>query len=415
MTSIRRLTFALALLTLAASSTLAGDWPQWRGPTRDGVAAGVKLPDRLPTEVKPLWQIEVGEGQASPVISGGKVVVFSRDDDEGEEILRCFDIQKVSEVWRARAEVAYQPQAVAKAHGKGPFATPAIADGKVFTSGVTGLLTCCELATGKVLWKKDFVGELKKPYPTWGAASSPLVEGNLCILGVGTRTEGGLAGFDVGTGNRAWFMNQDGAAYSSPIAADIAGRRQVVTLLDSGAVGVDARTGKLLWKSPFRVQYEQNVGTPIAGGDLVVVSGWGQGTVGLRIAAAGDNVTAGQAWKNEEEGMYLSSPVRSGDLLYGLSSRQGGTLVCLSLKDGKTAWSSPGKLGDYVSIVRAGDRLLVLTTKGELLLVAADPAAYKELGRTRVTDRPVWSHLAIADGKLLVKDETHLTCFELGP
>jgi outer membrane protein assembly factor BamB len=411
MTSIRRLTFALALLTLAASSALADDWPQWRGPTRDGVATGVTLPDRLPAEFKPVWQFEVGEGHSSPVLSGGKMVVFAREDDD--EILRCFDLQTVKELWRVKTPVAYQPQAVAKAHGEGPFSTPTIADGKVYAFGITGLLTCCDLATGKVLWKKDFVGEFKKTYPTWGAACSPLVEGNLCILSVGTRTEGGLAAFETATGNRAWLMNQDGAAYSSPVAADIAGRRQAVTLLDSNAVGVEVKTGKLLWKSPFRVQYEQNVVTPLVSGDLVAVSGWGQSTVGLRIAGAGDNLTASQAWKNDEDGMYLTSPVRSGDYLYGLSARQGGTLVCLSVKDGKAAWSSPGKVGDYVSIVRAGERLLVMTTKGELLLVAADPSGYKELGRTRVTERPVWAHLTVVGRRLFVKDETHLTCVEL--
>jgi hypothetical protein len=411
MTSIRRLIFALAVMILAASATLADDWPQWRGPTRDGVATGVTLPDRLPAEFKPVWQFEVGEGHSSPVLSGGKMVVFAREDDD--EILRCYDLQTVKELWRVKTPVAYQPQAVAKAHGEGPFSTPTIAGGKVYAFGVTGLLTCCDLDTGKVLWKKDFVGEFKKTYPTWGAACSPLVEGNLCILSVGTRTEGGLAAFDVATGNRAWLMNQDGAAYSSPVAADIAGRRQAVALLDSNAVGVELKTGKLLWKSPFRVQYEQNVVTPLVSGDLVVVSGWGQGTVGLRIAGAGDNLTASQAWKNDEDGMYLTSPVRSGDYLYGLSARQGGTLVCLSVKDGKAAWSSPGKVGDYVSIVRAGERLLVMTTKGELLLVAADPSGYKELGRTRVTERAVWAHPAVVGRQVFVKDETHLICVEL--
>ena len=401
---------AAVVFACTAAFALADDWPQWRGPNRDGVAPGVTLPDRLPAEFKPLWEIKVGEGHAAPVVSGGKMVIFTREDHD--EILRCFDLQNVKEVWRVETPVVYQPQAVSKAHGRGPFATPAIADGKVFALGITGLLTCCDLATGKVLWKKDFVGEFKKAYPTWGAAVSPLVEGGLCILSVGTRTEGGLAAFDVGTGKRAWLMNQDGAAYGSPVAADIAGRRQVVTLLDSNAVGVDLPTGKLLWKAPFRVEYEQNVVTPVVHGDLVVVSGWGQGTVGLRVAA-GDNVTASQAWKNEPEGMYLSSPVRNGDYLYGLASRQEGTLVCLSLKDGTTAWSSPGKQGEYVSIVRAGDRLLILSIKGELVLVAADPTAYKELGRTRVTERPVWCHLVVAGGRLFVKDETRLICLEL--
>jgi len=187
----------------------------------------------------------------------------------------------------------------------------------------------------------------------------------------------------------------------------------VVTLMYSSAVGVAAGTGTLLWKVPFVVKYEQNSVTPVVHGPLAVISGLQQGTVALRVAADGGKVAATEAWKNGDASMYLTSPVRHGDYLYGLATGGRGKLVCIALSDGVTAWSSPGGLGDYVSIVRAGDRLLVLTTKGDLLLAAAAPEAYKELGRTRVSERPVWAHLAVAGGRLYVKDKSHLTCFEL--
>lgn len=411
MSTLRLPALVLAAVACAASVALAGDWPQWRGPNRDGVATGAALPAVLPPGLKALWQVPAGPGHSGPIVSGDKVVVFSRQGDD--EVLACLDAAGGKEAWRKAFREPYDPPGESRSHGKGPFATPAVAAGKVYAFGVTGVLTCCDLASGKMLWRNDFASDFKKTHPTWGAANSPMVEGDLCILSVGSRTQGGLAAFEKDTGKRVWLMKEDGAAYASPVAAVLAGRRQAVTLLDSNAVGVELATGKLLWTFPFRVKYEQNIVTPLAQGDLVVVSGWGEGTAGLRIAAGDDGLAAAQAWKNEADGMYMSSPVRNGFFLYGLSTRQGGTLVCLSLRDGTAAWSSPGGLGEYASILRAGDRLLVLTVKGELILLAADPAGYNELGRTRIPGGPFWAHLALAGGRLFVKDETNLTCYEL--
>jgi outer membrane protein assembly factor BamB len=393
------------------AGAMAADWPQWRGPTRDGVATGVTLPDPWPKALEQAWQLEVGLGHSSPVVAGGKLVQLSRQGDN--EVVRCLDAASGKEAWKdSYAAGGFSPQAVARYHARGPFATPTIADGKVYTLGVSGELTCYGLAGGKRLWRHAD-GDYKKPYPMWGAANSPLIDGKRCILGLGTDRDGALIALDKDTGEPVWKNADDGPGYASPQIATLAGERQIVTLTHSRVVGVDPATGKSLWHLAYKVKYDMNIISPVLHGDLVVYSGYHDPTAALRIRADGDKLTASKAWTNKAESMFMSSPVRHGEHIYGFVQRGKGTLVCLALADGKTAWSSPGRMGEYVSIVRVGDKLLVLTTKGDLLLVAADPTAYRELGRAHLADRPVWAHLAVTGDRIYVKDKTHLSCFSL--
>ena len=399
----------LSVLVLAAAVAQAADWPQWRGPMRDGVAPCTECPDTLPAELKPAWSVEVGEGYSGPVVTGGKVVVLSRQGDD--EVLQCLDASNGKALWLDTWAAPYKPQSVAKRHGRGPFATPAIDDGRVYSLGIRGALSCHDLANGKRLWRHDFADKFKKSHPTWGAAGSPLVEGRMVIVNVGTRGDGGLAAFDCGSGAQVWQQTADGAAYCSPVAADLGGQRQVVCLMYSHTVGLAAASGKLLWKSPFIVKYEQNIITPVIAGGQVVISGWRQPATAYRIGDGGAQATV--AWQNKAESMFMSSPVTDGKHLFGLADRGKGSLVCLDAASGRTLWTSPGGIGEYASIVRAADKLLVLAANGELRLVAASPSEYKELGKVRLTTRPTWAHLAVADGCLFVKDKTHLSCFAL--
>ena len=382
------------------------------GPTRDGVAVGVELPEPWPAALKRVWQTEIGLGHSSPVVAGGKVVQLARRGDD--EVLACLRAADGKVLWRSACPAgAFKPRGVARYHGKGPFATPTIAEGRVYALGISGVLTCHDLGSGKQLWRKTFAEEYEQAYPIWGAANSPLLLGDLCILCVGSHRAGALAAFNRHTGQLAWKLADDGAAYASPQAATLAGKPQLVTLTHSRVVGVEPATGKLLWAVPFKVRYEMNIITPILHNDLVVWSGCYEPARAVRIASDDGALAATKLWQNDAESMFMSSPVRHGDHIYGLATRGKGTLVCIALGDGKTVWSSPGGMGKYASLVRVADRLLVLTTKGDLLLLAADPSGYNELGRCHLTDRPVWAHLAVAGRRLYVKDKTHLACFEL--
>lgn len=403
---IALLAMLASLGTLLVRTSAAGDWPQWRGPARDGVAPGVALPGKLPAQLQKLWEVEVGEGHSGHVVAGDKVVVLSRQGND--EVVQCLNLADGKTLWRDSYPAPYEPRGAARSHGKGPFSTPTIADGKVYAFGIRGVLTCYDLASGKVLWRKDYTKQLKSPYPMWGAANSPLVTGKMCILSVGSKGESAFVAFEKDTGNEIWKQQIDGAAYSSPVVAKLAGKERVVLLLEHNLVGVELATGKLLWKVPFVVRYQMNIITPVVEQDMVIVSGSRQPAIGVKVSTEGAKVV----WKNEAESMFMSSPVLKDGYLYGLSDKGRGTLVCLDAATGKTKWSSPGGQGRYASLAFAGDKLLVLTTRGELVLVKASPDAYTELSRCRVTSRPVWSHIALTERNILVKDNSHLLCFK---
>jgi outer membrane protein assembly factor BamB len=398
-----------AVLVLGFGLTAwAQDWPQWRGPSRDGVAPDAKLPDPWPAQLRPAWQALVGSGYSGPAAAEGKVVVFVRQGEQ--EVTLCLNAADGKELWRDSYEAPYTPSPPAVAHGKGPFSTPAIVGGRVYTHGAAGILSCLDFAAGKVLWRDPKLRSF--------GASSPLVEGNLLIHGVlwveGDEVKGALTAHNKDTGQLVWRSFADVPAYGSPVVADLAGRRQIIQLMQHKIVGVAAASGTPLWEAPFNVYNEMNIVTPVVYQDRVIFSGYGLGTKAVRIATAGDQVTAEPVWHCEAVSMFISSPVVCGDALYGLATRRGGSIVCVRLDDGQMAWSSPGNLGEYASFVRAGDKLLVLTTQGTLIAVAADPTQYRELGRSRVTPSTVWAHLALAGSRLYVKDnKAYLTCFDL--
>ncbi len=403
----RRLVTALwAVLAACAAFGAEEGWPQWRGPKRDGVAPGATLPSTLPATLKLVWKKEVGEGYSGPAVAGDKVVLFSRQGEN--EVVRCLSAADGTELWKGEYAAPYKPASVAAKHGKGPFATPTIAGGKAFTFGISGTLRAQDLTEGKKLWQVA-----SQVYPSWGASNSPLIEDGLCILGVGAKGIAGLTAFDVETGKPVWEQTGDGAAYSSPIAADLAGQRQIIALMEHHLLAVEPKGGKLLWQVRLVVQYEQNIFTPVVHKDLVIVAGWGQPIRACRIAQEGGKFTATEAWRNEREAFFMSTPVLAGGHLYGLADRGRGTLVCLNADDGQTKWSGAAGLGEYASIVAAGDKLLVLTTNGTLLLVAASPAEYRELGKASLGQGAYWAHLALAGGRLYARDKTSAACFEL--
>lgn len=268
--------YGCGLAMLAGNLCQAEDWLQWRGPNRDGVAEGMKLPNQLPESLRAVWKVEVGEGHSAPVVAGNKVVVFVRQGEK--EVVLCLNAEDGQEIWHYSYVAPYTPRADARPHGKGPKSTPTIAADKVYAFGVTGILSCVELKTGKFLWQKRFSDRFKRTYPLYGAANSPLIEGELCILGIGGHNDGALAAFNKDTGELVWQVSGDGPSYASPIAVDLAGRRQVIALMQTKLVGVTAETGQLLWQVPFTTSHDMNIITPLVHKEMVIYSGYRKGT-----------------------------------------------------------------------------------------------------------------------------------------
>ena len=410
MTTTRRAFTALVLLT-ATLPALGQDWPQWRGPQRDGVARGVRPPAQWPDKLRELYRVELGEGHASPVIIAGRLYTFFRAGDR--EVVRCLDADAGKEVWSFDYAAPYKVDPAAAQHGPGPKVTPTVADGRVYTQGMSSQLYCLDATSGKVLWHRDLAKEYKTDGPQYGTSASLLVDGDLVIALTGGRKEGAVVAFDKSTGQERWKTPTDGPAYAAPMAFALAGTRQLLTFTRGSFIGLSPQDGRILWQIPYTTNYEQNILTPVVWNDLVIISGFARPTLALRVSRAGEQFKAEEVWKNNDLRMYLSSPVIVGDHLYGHNfSRAGGPIVCIDLKSGKTVWSK-GRMGDYVSLVVLGDRLLCLDETAELTVLEATPKEYKELAKYKVSDSPTWAHLAVTPGRLYVKDKTRLICFEL--
>jgi len=385
----------------------AQDWPQWRGPNRDGVAPAAAVPAAWPAALKPGWTLPVGVGHASPVVTGRRVIVHTRQDER--EVVSAVDLDSGKIAWQDSYDAPYTMNRVATAHGKGPKSTPVVAGGRVCTLGITEILSCYDVASGRLLWRKEFSAQFPKTSPDFGTAMSPLVDRGLLIVHVGTSGQGEIVAFDAATGVPKWRWAGDGPGYSSPVAVDIAGTRQIVTQSQARIVSLAADTGALLWSLPFSTPYVQNIVTPLAYRDLLIFSGLENGIMAVRPAKQGSAWTAETVWKNTEAGMYMNSPALKGELLFGFSHKNRGQFFCLDAATGKTLWLGEARQGENASLVLAGGFLVSLTNDADLAVSAVSPGGMEPVRKYKAAESPTWAHPVLTGRGVLVKDEKALT------
>jgi outer membrane protein assembly factor BamB len=353
------------------------------------------------------WTVTVGEGHSSPVVVGDRVYVFARERDK--EVMRCLSIADGKEVWQEAYSAPYEMNHAARNHGKGPKATPAVVNGRVFTLGINGHVSAYDAKTGAVLWRKDFAGEFKATAPVFGTSASPIVDGNNVIVHVGGDDSGALTAFDVATGKVNWKWDGDGPAYTSPVIATLGGVRQLITQSQKHCVAVSPTDGKLLWKVPFTTPYDQNSVTPIVVGELVIFGGVQKPTFALKVKGA----DAAPAWETREITIYMSTPVVSGTTLYGMSDKQRGSLFAMNTVDGAVLWKGDGRLGENASLTDIGSALLVVTDRGEMTVQEKKGNELKELAKYKVADSPVWASPAVAGDQILIKDTTTVMLYKV--
>jgi outer membrane protein assembly factor BamB len=387
----------LSVATLGAQ-TAAPSWPQWRGPARDGVASSFTPPAVWPAQLTKRWEAPVGAGHASPVIAGNRVVLHSRQGNR--EVIAAYDLQSGKRLWEDGIEAPYTMNQAAIGHGPGPKSTPAIAGGRVFTLGISGIFSAHDLATGKLLWRKP----APPTPPEFGTASSPMVDGGTVIAFLGGMNKGALTAMDAATGAVKWQWSGDGPGYSSPILATLGGTRQIITQSQNALVAVDAASGNLLWRVAIKTPYEQNSVTPVVLDDVVLYAGLENPTIALTVTRSGMQWTTAPAWRNEQVSMYMSTPAAIGTAIYGLSNKNRGQFFAIDAATGKTLWTTKGRDAENASIVRAGDYLLLGTTNSELIVARANPARFEEVKRYTVADSAMWAHPAFAGRFIVVKD-----------
>jgi outer membrane protein assembly factor BamB len=397
----------------SADGGSGNDWPQWRGPRRDGVSAESNLLTLWPEQGPPeRWRVKGGAGFSSLAVAQGRV--YTRTQDDGQETVVCLNGETGAEVWRRPCGAKYlDPQ------GSGPRSTPTVEGDFVYTVGATGQLHCLEAATGKVIWQHSLLTEHKATNLRWGVSFSPLIEGDLLLTSPGGPSGNSLAAFDKRTGNLAWSALDDPASYSSPIAVTIAGQRMIVFFLAKRLVCVSP-AGKFLGSSEWDTPFNVNAATPIwfqaRNGEhvndyLFISSGYGKGCATLKIIPAADgSVKMKPVYTANQMRNHFSSSVRLEDHIYGIDDP--GVLTCLDLRSGKVAWKE-GRVGKG-SLLGVDRHLLVLSEDGRLVLVEANPDKYHEVASCEVLPgRRCWTMPALANGKLYLRDETEIVCLDL--
>ena len=397
----------LILVVLFAQTATAQDWNQWRGPTRDGIVPASSAPKSWPNTLRRLWRVEVGEGYSSPVVSQGKVFIHSRQDPE--EIVIALNLADGKILWQQKYPAAFQKNQYAVNMAKGPNSTPLIIGNRLFTLGVTGVLTAWEAATGRELWRKDFSKTIDTSKLFCGTAASPLAVGDRLVVQVGSDIHGGqMLALEPATGKMVWEWRGVGPGYASPVVIDVAGKLQIVTLTEGSIVGVDAKTGAELWSFPFPDEWHENIATPLWTGSHLIVSGTRQGTHAYELKQTAGKWSATEVWKNPDVAMYMSSPVYGDGLIYGHSSKRKGQFVAVDAKTGTVKWSTEGREGEHASVLLTPGHVVYLTNDAQLIAARRGANAFSVEKRYEVAAAQTWAMPVFLGSDLLVRDGTGL-------
>ena len=399
------LVFVLALMV--SEPALAQDWPQWRGPNRDGVVTSFREPTSWPESLNQEWKVEVGFGYATPILVGDRIYMHARQDED--EVMIALDAATGDVIWQTSYPAPFRMNPAARRHGPGPKATPTFADQRLYTLGMSGIVSAFDASGGEQLWQT----QAWAPGPLYGTSMSPLVDGELVIVHVGNHDDGALTAFDRDTGRVQWSWDGDGPGYGSPIVAEFDGMRQIITFTQENLVGVSAATGELLWRRPFTTRSTQNTITPMLYGRSVIVSGLGNPTTALNVFRRDDGWVTESIWENREVSLYMTNGVVVDGVLFGLSHRNRGQYFALDAETGTTLWTSEGRQATNAAILGAGHLLFVLEDDAELRVARAGRNGLTPLRQYTVADSATWAQPTIAGNRIFVKDVSTLTLWTL--
>jgi outer membrane protein assembly factor BamB len=382
-----------------------GDWPEFRGPNRDGVVYDFKLKaDWNTNPPKVLWRRRVGPAWSSMIVVDGFVVT---QEQRGErEAIVCYDAKSGNEVW-AHSDPERFFEALA---GAGPRATPMFADKRIYAMGAKGRLTCLAASDGKPIWFRDVVKQAGGTPPQWGYSTSPLVADGKVITFAGGDDQQSLVALDAKTGEPAWTQSGGKYTYSSPQLLTIHGRRQILIHENSALRSFDAKDGAALWEHLSESEMAMPMLQPqlLADGKLLVAAE--PGVALLQIQHNDGKWSASKQWASNRLKPSFNDFVVVGDHIYGLDD---GILTCIGLADGQRVWKR-GRYGHGQMLLLADQAtLLILSEHGEVVLVAANPNGHEEVGRFKAIDGKTWNHPLVAHSRLYVRNAEEMACFEL--
>jgi outer membrane protein assembly factor BamB len=391
-----------------------GDWPQWRGPNRDGISGETDLRTDWSNAPPPVvWKRPLGGGYSSIAVVDGRL--YTQDKQGGEERVVCLDAATGKDVWTHSYAVEYT--GFRMGYAQGPRATPTVFDGRVYTVGATGIFLCLEAnpSSGRanVLWHHDLRKEFDAPLPTWGFAGSPWIEGDWVIVQPGGK-QGSVAAFERRDGRLVWKALSDPAGYSSPIGATLDGVRHVLAFTGTALVGLRPENGHVLWSYPWTTRFEANIATPIVAGNYVFISSdYSAGCALVEVTADG----AGGATKrpiyvkrNKLMRNHHDTCVLVAGHLYGFDE---GVLKCVDLQAATEKWASRDLAKG--SVLAGADHLFVLTEDGSLALLEASPEEYRQKGlMPNLLQGPeCWALPALASGRLYLRGHHEIVCLDI--
>jgi len=398
--------------------THAADWPLYRGSNQDGISLE-EVNIQWSGNPKVVWRTPTNTGFSSFAVSGGKVFtqVVREITGSPREVCLALDEATGSELWianLARGE-GYSGGDTAGG-GDGPRSTPTVSAGKVYLLTPDLVVHCLDANTGRSIWKRDLMKQHHGRDIGWHSAASVAIDGILVFVGGGGPGESLLA-LNKNTGEVVWKTGDEKITHSTPVVTTVHDQRQVIFFMQSGLVSVAAKTGKLLWKFPFRFSVSTAI-SPVVFGDIVYLSaGYGVGSAACRISKQGDRFTVTKLWfspGDEPVASHWSTPVCKDGYLYGMfgfKKFKTGPMKCVELATGKVVWSQPG-FGQG-NVILVGNRLVALAEDGNLVIVEATPNAYKEISRTRAFQDKCWSTPAFADGKIYVRSISQGMSFDV--
>jgi len=410
---------AVVCFMLHAALAPAADWPLYRGQDQDGISTEKVAVQWGGDGPKVLWRTPTNTGFSSFAVADGRVFtqVVREINGSSREICLALDASTGKELWFAdiaRGE-GYSGGDTAGG-GDGPRSTPSVSDGKVYLLTPDLVVHCLTASYGRPVWKRDLMQQNHGRNIAWNSAASVAVDGNLVFVGGGGPGESMLA-LDKLTGDVVWQTGDERITHSTPVVATIQGQRQVIFFMQSGLVSVDAKSGRQLWKFPFRFNVSTAI-SPVVSGSIVYLSaGYDVGSAACRIQRQGTQFSVKKLWfspGNQPVVNHWSTPVCKDGYLYGMfgfKQFKRGPMKCVELATGRVMWQTPG-FGQG-NLILVGDRLVALAEDGNLVIVEATPSAYKEIARTRAFTDKCWTTPAFSDGKIFVRSISQGICFDV--
>lgn len=414
----------LIFFTLNAA---AQDWPDWRGPNRDGVwnesgVVEIFSADSLPA----VWSVPVGAGYSGPTVFNGKVYLTDRQEKpEPTEGVLCFDEQTGKKIWEYRYKCEYE----GVGYPAGPRASVVINNGKAYSLGTMGNLFCFDSENGNIIWQHDLNQEYKIRMPIWGIAATPLITDNTIILQISGSDNACVVGLDKNTGKETWRNLQDMASYAAPVLITQARKKVAVIWTEDSLAGLDPATGKVYWQIPWKIKMGMGISTPVLYQNYIFVSSFYSGSLLVRLDE--NSLTAEKVWQRcgeserETDALHcvINTPVIMDNYIYGVDSY--GELRCLELKSGNRVWEDLTAVRKNrwanIHFIQHENKTWMFNEHGELIISELNPQGFREISRAKIikpTKKQLprgvtWSHPAFANRHIFVRNDNRLICVDV--